>query len=119
MKYIVFVRIKPPLNTALRAGLIKTTGKTIEVLRDNFHLPAAHSLYPNYRMQMRLKALDHMQTRPKDEHYSFSVVYSANETSRNQIRARFLEPIDWAQTLTQNEESAHVYQINFDLLRWG
>lgn len=102
-----------------RAGLIKTTGKTIEVMRDDFHLPAAHSLYPNYRMQMRLKALEHMQTRPKDDHYSFSVVYSANETSRNQIRARFMELIDWAQTLTQNEDPAHVYQINFDLLRWG
>lgn len=102
-----------------RAGLIKTHGKTVEVIRDNFHLPAAHSLYPNYRMQMRLKALEHMQTRPKDDQYSFSVLYSANETSRNQIRAKFLELIDWAQNLTQNEELAHVYQMNFDLLKWG
>jgi len=102
-----------------RAGLIKSKGKEIELLRDDFHLPATSSLYPNYRMQMRLKALEHMQTRPRDDHYSFSVLYSADEASRNQIRARFLELVDWAQSLTQQEESAHVYQLNFDLLKWG
>lgn len=102
-----------------RAGLIKTRGKMIEILRDDFHLPASHSLYPSYRMQMRLKALEHMQSRPKDDHYSFAVVYSANEASRNQIKAKFLELIDWAQELTQAEEPGHVYQMNFDLLKWG
>jgi hypothetical protein len=67
---------------------------------------------------MRLKALDLMEKISKNRQYSFSVLYSSGEESRRKIQTRFLEFIDWVQKETQAEAPAHVYQLNFDLLKW-
>jgi hypothetical protein len=102
-----------------RAGLIRVNGRKVEILKDSVHLPANSPLYPPYRATMRQKAVDFMQTRGADRHYSFSVLYSASDDTRRKIQSRFLEFVDWAQQVTQGTEPTDVYQMNFDLLRWS
>jgi hypothetical protein len=86
---------------------------------DDFHLPKSSTLYPNYRMQMRLKAIELMQRRSSDQHYSFSVLFSADEELRRKFQARFLELVDWAQKNSYQSFQDEVYQMNFDLLKWS
>lgn len=105
--------------TIERAGLIRRSGKKIEMVVDEFHLPKSSTLYPNYRMQMRLKAIELMQRRSSDQHYSFSVIFSADEELRRKFQARFLELVDWAQKHSSQSSQDEVYQMNFDLLKWS
>jgi hypothetical protein len=106
------------LNTVEQAGLISISGKEIKILQSAIHLPASSHLYPNYRMQMRLKALDAMQSRSAENHYSFSVLFSASEKTRRHIHARFLDFISWCQKVSSEDVEENVFQMNFDLLKW-
>jgi len=110
---------KKALTHIEKAGLARFSGKAIEVLKDDFHLPSTSPLYPTYRTQMRLRALEFMQSRSRENHYSFSVLFSTDDAVRRRIHARFMEFIDWAQKQTQEGEQTSVCQMNFDLLRWG
>jgi hypothetical protein len=107
------------LNKIEQAGLISLSGKEVKVLQSSIHLPASSRLYPSYRMQMRLKALELMQNRSPDNHYSFSVLFSADEDARRRMHTRFLEYINWCQKISENETPEQVYQMNFDLVKWG
>ncbi len=113
---IVFERILKKLE---QADLINIHQTKVRVLNDAFHLPSHSSLFPTYRQNMRLRALDQMTKRGESHHYSFSVLYSAREETRQKIQARFLDFISWAQELTQKDEPTDVYQINFDLVKWS
>jgi hypothetical protein len=107
------------LRKAERVGLLRRQGARVALLQDTIHLPAASPLYQLYRTSLRQKALEFMQTRSANRHYSFGVLYSASEATRAKIHARFLEFVDWAQQLTQGEPPTDVYQLNFELLRWS
>jgi hypothetical protein len=102
-----------------KAGLVRRTGNSIEMLKVDFHLPATSVLFPTYRNQMRLKAMEFMQTHSRESQYSFSVLFSTDDAVRRRIQARFLEFIDWAQKQATEGEQTAVCQMNFDLLRWG
>jgi hypothetical protein len=102
-----------------RAGLIRSAGKRIEMLRDNIHLPASSPLFTAYRSALRHKGAEFIHTHGKSRHYSFVALYSASEETRSRVQSRFLEFVSWVQTLTQGTEAAHVYQLSFDLLRWS
>ncbi len=118
-------RLQQQLLKLERAGIIRLVGtgpvahRQVEVLVEALHLPAESPLFPIYRMQMRLKALERMQTRPQDQPYSFSVLFAAGDETKRKIQARFLEFIAWAEDLAISAPSSQVYQLNFDLLQWS
>lgn len=102
-----------------QAGLIRVTGKNIEMLQDSIHLSASSPLFSAYRSALRHKSTEFMHTHGKSRHYSFVALYSASEETRSRIQSRFLEFVNWVQTLTQGTEPTNIYQIGFDLLRWS
>lgn len=107
------------LKKIANAGLIRVSQRKIEILKDDFYLPPSSNLYPAFRSNMRLKALELFQTQPLKPHYSFSAFYSADSKTLPTVQARFFEFLNWAKDYTQDTKPSDVYQMNFDLLRWS
>lgn len=101
------------------AGLIQKVDGGVRVIRDSFHLPASSFLYPSHRMQMRLRSLNRIETQKSDKNYSFSVLFSSSEKSRERIQTKFLKFIESVRQESQDEMSEDVFQLNFDLLKWS
>jgi hypothetical protein len=102
-----------------RAGLIEWVDAKVKVLVDDIHLPSSSPLFPAYRVAMRLKALERLQATKDEQDYTITALYSASLESQSRVREKFLEFLKWVQKYTQSGKSDHVFQMNFDLLRWG
>jgi DNA-binding MarR family transcriptional regulator len=100
-------------------GLIKFEKNKYSVVEDGIHLPAESELQRSYRTMMRLKALEKMSQLERDAFYSFSVVFSSDETVRAKIQASFLEFLNLMQKLVQDGIEKEIYQMNFDLVAWS
>lgn len=107
------------LQSCANAGLIKISKSGLEILIDSIHLPASSPLFPVYRSHLRQKADEFMLSRDKSKYYSFVALYSASEDTRSIIHSRFLDFLNWVQTITQKTEPTQVYQMAFDLLCWS
>jgi hypothetical protein len=68
---------------------------------------------------LRLKAIEKMDSLEKNEFYSFTVVFSTEESVRKQARELFLKYLEEVQTLVQRSSEKDVYRINFDLFKWS
>lgn len=106
------------LRTLERASLISTEGGSIKLIRDSIHLPPDSPFYDTYRTQMRLRALEKLQTSNQDHQYSFSVLFSADDKTRRKIQHGFLNLITEVQKDVEASSDQGVYQMNFDLFQW-
>lgn len=107
------------LKCCEKAGLISLNKGEIKLVVDSIHLAASSPFFPIYRSHLRQKANNFMMTRSNARHYSFVALYSASEETRSHIQNKFLEFLGWVQSITQNTEPVHVYQIGFDLICWS
>lgn len=111
--------LETAIQRCIRAGIVERAGTSLRILKDDIHLPVNSPLLPAYRVAMRLKALELLQSCPPgDNQYSLSVLFSGPRDSYGTLRAKFLEFLKWAQQTTQADEAQEVFQMNFDLLKW-
>ncbi len=104
-------------------GLIKIHGprskpSKVEVLRPHLHLPRDSFLQNSYAARLRLKALERIEKLSEDDANQFSVIFSSNQKTREQIRASFMEWLKKTQATVQASRDEDVYQMNFDLFNW-
>ena len=92
---------------------------TYQVHHDHMHLPVDSPIYRAYRTMLRLKSLERCQRLPNDRAYSFSVVFTANETIRQDIRQAFLGFLATVEAMAQGAPDEDLYQMNFDLFDWS
>lgn len=99
--------------------LIELTGDGYVLLKSNTHLPVDSPLYYPYRFMQRIKSLERIQKLPKEQTYNYSVVFSADEAARQEIKRKFLEFLSAVETIAKGAKEAEVYQMNFDLFDWS
>lgn len=95
---------------------LEKTGFTVQ--RKNLHLPKESKVFKAWRAQLRAMALQKSLQSPAEDSYNFSVIVSCTEKVRRQLHEGFLEFLSRAQKLVNESEADHVYQMNFDLLKW-
>lgn len=127
-------KILPVLG--LTAGRLEETLKLLEkigyihrksnggytVLKDGLHLPEDSPLHIPHQTFLRLQSLDRVRKSSPTESTFASATFSANEDTQIKIHAAFLEFFRKCQLLVEEvkpHEARGVYQINFDLFRWG
>ena len=90
----------------------------IELLQTQVHLPRESPFYRPWRAQLRQWALQRLLQLDSKKAYTFSVVFSADEETRTEIQAKFLEFLSWTEKRVAKTKPERVYQMNFDLFRW-
>jgi len=96
-----------------------TRGKDgIKLLVENIHLPKQSPVYRSWRNQLKLLAINKIDTLADDQAYSFSVVFSANDDIRKEIHSRFLAYLKGVEELVGDAPQEHAYQMSFELFPW-
>ncbi len=98
---------------------IQFTKDGYAMLKESTHLPVDSPLYYPYRFMQRVKSLERIQKISRETSYNFSVVFSADEQARWQIKAKFLEFLEFVSKVSDAAEDQEVYQMNFDLFDWS
>jgi len=83
------------------------------------HLPKNSPFFSSWLRSVRLNSLAQNLTSSQNDNYNFSVIFSADHKTQETINKEFLIFISKMQSLVKEAESKHVYQVNFDFLKWG
>ena len=100
-------------------GIIKQEGIYWKVVQDTLHLPEGSPFVKAHRTLLRLKSLDQLERLSSKDYYSFSVVFSSDESVRREIQERFFQFLEGVKKLVEKGNEKEVYQLNFDLLKWS
>ncbi|MCX6117950.1 MAG: hypothetical protein NT027_10435 [Proteobacteria bacterium] len=63
--------------------------------------------------------IDERQMLARDDYYSYSVIYSADQKTDQEIRQRFFDFLISVQSATKDASIERTYQLNFDLIPWA
>ena len=99
-------------------GVVKESHGKLEIIVKELHLPSNHNLFPVHRKLLRLKSLEKMEN-ADDSAYSLSVVFSADEQTKQQIKTEFIKFLKKAHKLVEGAPEKEVFQLNFDLHNWA
>ena len=72
-----------------------------------------------WRNQLKLLAMQRVQSLEKEEVFSFSVVVSGAQTLDNKIRGRFLDLLKELQKDVEASPPEKVMQINLEMIPWA
>ena len=75
-------------------------------------------LYKGWRNQLKLLAINRVDTLDKHHDYSFSVIFSSDAETRKNIQTLFLEFLKKVETMVDESEKAGVYQMSFEIFPW-
>lgn len=107
------------LSKLERMKLISLTDGHYVLVKENTHLSVDSPLYRPFRFMQRFKTIERVQKLPKERTYNFSVVFSATEAIRQEIRSRFLTFLKETELAVTNSSEEEVYQMNFDIFDWS
>jgi plasmid maintenance system antidote protein VapI len=107
------------LGILVDACLIEMGDAEIRVLSDNLHLSSESDILHIYKLLMRQKAMQRIQSDPLNVNFGFSAIFSTDGKTRMMIRQNFLDFIEACKVLTENNDGEEVLQMNFDLIRWN
>jgi len=107
------------LATLERQGMVALVDGSYEVKLDQTHLSADSALFGPYRAMQHMRAMERFQKLPLDRTYNFTVVFSATEAARLQIKTEFLEFLKKVENIVQNAPDEDVFQMSFDLFDWS
>lgn len=94
-------------------------GKLIPKNR-NLHLPRSSPLYNTWRNQLKLLAMQRINDQQEQsDTYSFNVIFTGNENTRNNIHNKFMEFLQYCESEVKNSTSIEkIFQMSFDLFPW-
>jgi hypothetical protein len=102
-----------------RLGIVELEGGQYVVRHRSLTLPDDSPIKAIFRKAMRYKLLDKLSDERDSGAASYSAVFSADEATFRKIHADFLELLRRAQEMVADAPHREVYQLNFDLERWG
>ncbi|MGE0615738.1 MAG: TIGR02147 family protein [Bacteriovoracia bacterium] len=112
-------RVRATVMKLEKMGLAEKKGASWRAIQKEIHLVKESPVYPAWRNQLRLLSLQRLQAVETDEQsYSFSVVFSSDMKTRNQVHAAFLEFLKATERKVKGTEPEHTFQLNFDLFKW-
>lgn len=92
-------------------GVWRSTGRHLHLQRDS-------PIYGPWEAQLRMLGHARKHLQPKEQAYSFSVVFSGNEDARRELVRRLLDLIRDAETLVGEAPEEEVYQLDLDVFSW-
>jgi uncharacterized protein (TIGR02147 family) len=98
--------------------LIAVEDGRFKLIKDSIHLPQSSPIYPAFRTLQRVKSLERIQALDEGRSYNFSVVFSASDKARNEIKSLFLKLLQDIEAIVGKSKDEEVYQMNFDLFDW-
>lgn len=101
-----------------RLGILERSDERLTIKHQALHLPKGSPIYDAWRAQIRLLSMQRAQVIAKQDHYAFSVVFSAGKSTDQEIKARFFEFLKSLEATVADAPSERVYQMNFDVLPW-
>lgn len=111
-------RVSQIISQLCRMGLVELTKQGCRVTEENLHLSRESHIYPAHRRLIRMAALEKFDRNASPHDYSFAAVFTANQEGREKIQAEFLKFLKKAQAVSTTTNSAEVYQMTFDFVRW-
>ena len=111
-------RVQEAVGNLERLGVVERKDDSLVVKKNSLHLPKGSPFYDAWRAQIRLLALQRTQVIAKDQHYSFSVIFSAGTNTDQEIKKHFFEYLKTLEDEVKRASSERVFQINFDVLPW-
>ena len=100
------------------AGVIHRKDGLVIPKVTNFHLDRDSAVYPFWRTQTRLQALQRMEGLSKDDSYNFSVVFSATPKTREKIQNEIFTLLKKVESDVKAADPEQVYQFTIDLFNW-
>ena len=88
------------------------------IIRDHMQLVADSPLNLPYQIFQRTNAINKIQTQNIEDRFVFSVAFSADQKTKNEIHEAFLKFLRKAETLVKEGSPTDIYQMNFDLFGW-
>jgi len=104
------------LNILERCGIIGIEGKGYRLILPVLHTTGSR-LSRLYATQFRLKAIEYQQKLDNDSDYFFTSSFSATESTRDEIKQKFLEFLGWVGKKVENADAKEVFHLNFDLFK--
>lgn len=99
-------------------NVIRKTPEGYDLQVRRLHLPREDLVYPSWRSQVRIMALQKLQTLSRSEGTSVSVFFAASPQAAEAIRKEFLSVLARAEKWAMDAEKTSLYQLNFDLFPW-
>lgn len=112
------LRVQQIIDYLKAQGLIIFKSGKLKLGTQLMHLPKDSPLIKAHQTLIRNLTLERMSRLNSENHYSFSVTFNADESTRTQIQVDFLKFIKRAQNLCKGSKSENVMQMNFDLFSW-
>jgi transcriptional regulator with XRE-family HTH domain len=111
-------RLAASLQILIRAGILIREKNRLRLTETHFHLPSDSPIYPAWRTLMKAQAFLGIQRCPKDDAYSFNVVFSANHKCRQLIQKKLLEAVSACEKEVAKSPKETVFQMSIDLFPW-
>lgn len=111
-------RLNDAIHKLERMGLCERNGDEARSIDLSVHLPKDSPIAAAWQNQLRLMSMQRMQSLPREEFFSYSVVFSADRLMDNDIRQKFLAFLSAIQSDSHDRPNEKVYQLNFDLVPW-
>lgn len=111
--------LKLLLSKLTKLNFVKFEKRKWVVLKSSIHLSSTEDIYPSYRVLLRAKSIDKLLKSTNKKDYSFSVVFSADESTRKVVSEKFMSFLTEVESIVKKAIPSEVYQINFDLLSWS
>lgn len=94
------------------------TKKTYELLKDHIQLVADSPFNLPYQLFQRNNAIQKIQSQTHEDRFIFSVTFSANNKTKDEIHEEFLKFLKKVEALVKETTPQDVFQMNFDLFGW-
>jgi transcriptional regulator with XRE-family HTH domain/DNA-binding Lrp family transcriptional regulator len=111
-------RLQELLAALERQGLAKHEKGAWAPTERKLHLPKDSPLFRPYLAGHRLLSLERSRALAAGEGYQFSVIFSADEKTREKVQEAFLAFLKKIQDEVRAAPAENVYQMGFDLLPW-
>lgn len=99
-------------------GLIAFVSGKYEVTTRSLHLAETSPLFSSQKILVRLRSLERLRKLSASQAYAFSVTFSADKKTRDEIKQQWLQLLKKVQGMVQTASCDRVYQMNFDLFPW-
>jgi uncharacterized protein (TIGR02147 family) len=111
-------KLTDSLKTLEGLGLIEW-GEKIILLKNDIHLPRSSTLFWAWKSQLALLSLQKYRYLSEDKSYNFSVTFSCDQKTRQEIQDQFFIFLNKTKELVQKSKSKEgLHQMNFDLFDW-
>lgn len=107
------------LINLLNLGMIKFQDSKYVVVQEMIHLSVDSPIYKTSLTLQKLKAMQRADGLTRDDSYNFSVLFTADETVRGRVKAKFMEFLKFVESEVKHAPCQEVYHLGFDLLKWS